>query len=121
MALSKTGSNVVVSGSVSAGSAQDAVNSGDIDLTAVTTAMIIGEVTNGATGPTIGCTVNCYVSKDGTNYYLYDSITAGVTNSGVYPFSFYLPEPVMHAKIGFGGNTVQNVTAVADLMTFDHP
>lgn len=115
MALTKSGSNIVSSQSSSAGSSADAVNSGDIDLTGAYEAVISGKVTNGATGPTVGCTINLYVSRDTTNYHLFQSLTAGVANSGVYPFVFILPDPVLYAKIGFGGNTAQSVTVVADL------
>ena len=121
MALSKSGANIVTSQTCGAGTAVDGITSSDVDLTAVTTALITGEVTNGGTGPTVGCTVNVYTSRDGTNYYLFDSIVTGVAASGVYPFSFYLPEPVMHAKIGFGGNTIQAVTVVADIQKFNNP
>lgn len=117
MALTKAGSNVVASASSAAGSAADAVNSGDIDLTGAYEAVISGKVTNGATGPTIGCTVNVYISRDTTNYMLFQTIVTGVTNSAVYPFAFILPDSALHAKIGFGGNTAQAVTVVADSQT----
>lgn len=115
MALTKSGSNVVASSSVSAGAAVDSTISSDIDLTGAYEAVITGKVTNGGTGPTVGCTVNCYISRDTTNYILFQSLTAGNTASAAYPFTFILPDAAMHAKIGFGGNTAQAVTVVADL------
>lgn len=117
MAVTKSGSNVVSSQSSAAGSAADAVNSGDIDLTGAYEAVINGKVTNGGTGPTVGCTVNVYISRDTTNYTLYATIVTGTTNNAVYPFAFILPDSALHAKIGFGGNTAQAVTVVADLQT----
>lgn len=118
MALTKSSSSAVSSQSSASGSAQDAVISSAIDLTGAYQAVIHGKVTNGATGPTVGCTVNVYISKNNwTDPYLFASITAGVANSGVYPFTFVLPDATSYAKIGFGGNTAQAVTVVADVMT----
>lgn len=118
MAITKADSNVVSSQSSSAGSAQDAVISSAIDLTGAYEAILTGKITNGATGPTVGCTVNVYVSRDNwTNPYLFATITGGVANNGVYPFAFQLPDAVKYAKIGFGGNTAQAVTVVADVQT----
>lgn len=118
MALTKSGAQVVTSQSSASGSAADAVISSAIDCTGNYQTTIHGKVTNGATGPTIGCTVNVYCSRDNyTNPYLFASITAGTTNSGVYPFTFILPDGTSYAKIGFGGNTAQAVTVVADTMT----
>lgn len=117
MAVTKSGSNVVSSQSSSAGSAADAVNSGDIDLTGAYEAVLSGKVTNGGTAPTIGCTINVYISRDTTNYMLFASLVTGLTNIAVYPFAFVLPDAALHAKIGFGGNTAQAVTVVADLQT----
>lgn len=115
MALTKSGSNIVSSQSSSAGSSADAVNSGDVDVSGAYQAVIAGKVTNGATGPTVGCTVNVYVSRDTTNYFLFQTIVTGVTNSAVYHFVFTLPDSTTYAKIGFGGNTAQAVTVIADL------
>lgn len=118
MALTKAGSNVVSSQSSAAGSAADAVISAALDLTGAYQSLLTGKITNGATGPTIGCTVNVYISRDNwTNPYLFASITGGTANNGVYPFAFQLPDAVMYAKIGFGGNTAQAVTVIADLET----
>lgn len=119
MAAAKTGTNVVSSQTSSAGSAQDAVNSGDISLTTSYGATISGKVTNGGTGPTLGCVVNIYVSRDPTNYILFQTFTAGVANSGVYPFTVKVDESVLHAKLGFGGNTGQAVTVYGDSQTLD--
>lgn len=119
MAAAKTGTNVVSSQTSSAGSAQDAVNSGDIDVSTKYEAGLSGKVTNGGTGPTLGCVVNIYISRDTTNYTLFQTFTAGLTASAVYPFAVSLPDWALHAKIGFGGNTGQAVTVVADSQTLD--
>lgn len=73
------------------------------------------KITNGGTGPTIGCTAKVMVSGDNTNFKLYRAFLAGLTASGVYEFSCDIPASVMYARVDFTGNTGQAVTVEAFL------
>lgn len=89
-----------------------------IDLTAAYAASILAFVTNGGTGPTVGCAVSIDLSPDnGTTVYAGagGSATAGVTASTTYAFNFDLPAGAMYARTVFSGNTGQSVTVQADV------
>lgn len=89
-----------------------------IDLTTSYSASILAKITNGGTGPTIGCTVRVDLSPDnGTTIYsgAGGSYTAGVTASGVFQALFDMPESTMYARTVFTGNTAQAVTVQADV------
>lgn len=82
---------------------------------------LLVKITNGSTGPSIGCTASVDLSPDDgvTSYpnaggapYL-----AGIANNGVYTTSFDLSDPTMYYRMRFGGNTAQLVTVQADAMT----
>lgn len=68
------------------------------------------KVTNGGTGPTIGCTVFIECSHNNSDWYLYDARTAGVVNSEAYTFSGTVDQSVMYLRARLAGNTAQNVT-----------
>lgn len=79
---------------------------------------LLAKVTNGGTGPTVGCTVRVDLSPDnGTTVYTGagGSYLAGTANSGVYAASFDLPEDTMYVRVAFTGNTGQTVTVQSDL------
>lgn len=68
-------------------------------------------ITNGATGPTIGCTVKLQVREDSTGTWRnFFEKTAGVVNSGVYTWNPTIPPGFYGIRTVFGGNTGQNVT-----------
>ncbi len=80
----------------------------------------IATITNGGTGPTIGCTFNLQVSNDGgSTWFTIASQTAGVTNGAVYTFPFTLGVGGAggdwgHYRSQFTGNTAQTVTVQCD-------
>lgn len=79
---------------------------------------ILAKITNGGTGPTIGCTARVDLSPDnGTTVYqgAGGSFLAGVVSSGAYAALFDLPEDAMYARVVFTGNTAQAVTVQADV------
>lgn len=79
---------------------------------------IVAKVTNGGTGPTVGCDVIIQVSHDGATWQEWDRRTAGVTASTTYTFAFRLGigdgGDWLDARVQFSGNTAQTVTVQAD-------
>lgn len=110
MAATKTGSTIQSSASNTAGST---TTSSSLDLTTAYGAGIMAKITNGGTGPTVGCTVTINVSSDNSTWKYFQAATAGVANSAVYAFAFDLPPWVMYAQAVFTGNTGQTVTVEA--------
>ncbi|MBI1370309.1 MAG: hypothetical protein GC162_16870 [Planctomycetes bacterium] len=84
-----------------------------IDLTAAMGLAITAKVTNGATGPTVGCTFKVEVSNDNTNWKTFASYLAATDNSGVSEFALALGAEWMYARTVFTGNTGQGVTVEA--------
>lgn len=72
------------------------------------------KVTNGATGPTVGCDARIEVSNDNSDWWEVFRATAGVANSGVYIWLVDLPDSILYSRTVFGGNTGQSVTVEAD-------
>lgn len=112
MAATKSGSSLVSSQSSSAGSAVNAIT-GTLDLSTSYGGVINARVTNGGTGPTVGCTVEVDISDDNSTWRPMYQVVAPKTNSGVYDYIFRLGIEIGYARIGFGGNTVQAVTVEA--------
>jgi hypothetical protein len=81
---------------------------------------IVAQVTNGGTGPTVGCTVNLQATTDGgTTWVTIDSRLAGTANSANYSFRFDLGAggaagDWATVRVQFTGNTGQAVTVQAD-------
>jgi hypothetical protein len=80
-------------------------------------------ITNGATGPTIGCDFVIEVSNDGgTTWFEWSRQTASTTNSAVTRFAFGLGiggggGDFNRYRVKFTGNTGQAVTVQCDAMT----
>lgn len=118
MAVSKTWVNVQASASNTAGST---ANSTVRDVSTKFGATIYCKITNGATGPTVPCSVYIQMADDTTpttpkNIF---KATAGVANNGVYEFTFILPPSVKYYRTQFTGNTAQTVTVEAYATEFD--
>lgn len=80
---------------------------------------IIAKITNGGTGPTIGCDAVLEVSDDNSTFFELDRRTAGTTASATYLFIFNLGiggagGDWKYVRIKFTGNTGQTVTVQAD-------
>ncbi len=119
MALTKSGQTVQASASNTAGSTTNssafAVNYGVSG---------VAMITNGGTGPTVGCTFNLQGSNDGTGsaFFTISSQTAGVASAGVYTFPFSIGVAGAsgdwdHYRAQFTGNTGQTVTVQCDAIT----
>lgn len=75
--------------------------------------LITAKITNGATGPTVGATVNVYTSGDNSNFKLLAQATAGIGSNAVAEFTFNIPQGVMYTRVDVTGNTGQAVTCEA--------
>lgn len=77
--------------------------------------LLTTKVTNGATGPTVGCSVTVFVSGDNTNWKTFVSFIAQTANAAVTEFPVEIPAGTMYVEVTFSGNTVQSVTVEAFL------
>src|SRR4051812_11930721 len=84
-----------------------------LDLSTAYGAIVTAKITNGATAPTVACTVTLNVSPDGTNFYQWQQGTGNLTNAGVQPLGFQIPPEAIRANLVFTGNTGQAVTVEA--------
>lgn len=117
MALTKTAQSVQASASNGAGST---TNSNAFDVNYGVSGVAV--VTNGGTGPTVGCDVVVQVSNDGgTTWIEWSRQTAGTTSSATYRFPFALGIGAGgdwgKYRVQFTGNTGQAVTVQADAQT----
>jgi len=68
-------------------------------------------ITNGGTGPTIGCSVTFrYKFTSGGNEYTQIAGPASVVNSALTEFTFTYPPGAIEAGVTFAGNSGQAVT-----------
>jgi hypothetical protein len=103
----KTGRTLQASASNGAGST---TNGTAWNLTTALGGVMTALITNGGTGPTVGCDFVVQISADGAAWKEFSRQTAGVANSGAYSFAVTLPPGVMYARPVFAGNTGQAVT-----------
>lgn len=112
MAVSKTARSIVAAGTSNA--AGGTMNGTEVDLSTALGLAITALVTNGGTGPTIGCTCTVEVRESGSGAWRsWAASTAGVAAGGAYPFAFELPPGIIRARVTFSGNTGQAVTCEA--------
>lgn len=116
MAATKSASTIQASASNTAGST---TTSSSLDLRTAYGAVITAMITNGSTGPAVGCSVTINISSDNSTWKQFATATAGTANSGVYRFVFDIPAPVMYLQAVFTGNTGQTVTVEAFAQTLD--
>lgn len=107
MASTKTSRTIQASASNSAGGT---TNGTELDLSTKYGALVCGKITNGGTGPTVGCDMVVYVGESTGTKREFRRMTAGTTNSGVYEFCVEIPPSVMFVNVTFTGNTGQAVT-----------
>lgn len=96
---------------------------GTVDLRTIFGGQLTIKITNGGTGPTVGCTVNVLIAHNtgstptaasaGTDWKTHQSFQAPTTNSAVTEWSIPIPQAAMHAEVEFTGNTGQAVTVEA--------
>lgn len=110
MAVSKTARTLQGSASNAAGGTTTGTA---VNLTTALGMLVTVKMTNGGTGPTVGCTCRIEVSNDNTNWKTYQSVTHDIVANGVNEWMFNLPPPTMYARSVFTGNTGQAVTVEA--------
>lgn len=72
-------------------------------------------VLNGATPPSLGCTIVLQTSSDGVNWFDYFTITGDTLANGGINRSVSMSSAVMFARMGGYGNTVNDVTISSEL------
>lgn len=117
MPASKNPATLVAAGT--SNTAGSTTTSSSLDLRTAYGAVITAMITNGGTGPTVGCSVTINISSDNSAWKQFATATAGTANSGVYRFVFDIPPPVMYAQAVFTGNTGQTVTVEAFAQALD--
>jgi len=107
MPAAKTSRIILASVSNAAGAS---VNSAELDLTTKYGALLSARITNGPTGPTIGCDFVVYIGDVTGDKREFSRQTAPVTNNGVVDFTVEIPPAAMFINVTFTGNTGQAVT-----------
>ena len=110
MAATKTSRTILASISNAAGATK---NGTEVDLSTKYGLLVVGKITNGAAGPTIGCDMVVYVGDATGVKHEFSRQTGGVANNGVYEFVVEIPPSAMFVNLDFTGNTGQAVTVEA--------
>jgi hypothetical protein len=107
VAASKTSRTIQASASNAAGGT---TNGTELDLSTKYGALVCGKITNGGTGPTVGCDMVVYVGESTGTKREFSRQTAPTTNSAVTEFVVEVPPGAMFVNVTFTGNTGQAVT-----------
>lgn len=100
---------ITLQASASNAAAATATGTG-VDLTTALGAVVTGRITNGGTGPTVGCDFILETSNDNATWRELVRVTAPVAASTSYDFPVEIPDAVMYVRSRFTGNTAQAVT-----------
>lgn len=117
MASTKTNTVIKTSASVTAGAT---VNSTMFTATTDYGSICVVQITNGATAPTTSTIANLQFSPDaGTTYVTVRTFTAGLTNSGVYGYTWAIDAGVRYYRVQFigGATTATTCYAFVDSLT----
>lgn len=82
----------------------------EIDNTAGYGILLTARITNGGTGPAIGCDFVVYTGDASGKKREFSRQTAPVGNSAVQDFAVLIPKDAMYVNVDFTGNTGQAVT-----------
>lgn len=107
MAATKTSRTLLASTSNAAGTG---TNGTELDLSTKYGALVCGKITNGVSGPTVGCDFVVYVGESTGTKREFSRQTAPTTASGAYDFAVEVPPSAMFVNVRFEGNTGQAVT-----------
>lgn len=98
---------------------------GTLDLRTAFGGQLTMKVTNGATGPTVGCSINVLIAHNGgatptaasagTDWKTHQTFTHITTANAIGEFSIPISKDIMHLEVEFTGNTGQAVTVEAFL------
>jgi hypothetical protein len=112
---------------IAAGTSNSAAGTtrGTLDLRTALGGRLTVKITNGATGPTVGATVNVLVAHNagstpaaasaGVDWKTIFSVAASTANNAVHEWSWTVDKNVMHLEVEVAGNTGQAVTCEAFL------
>lgn len=113
----KTRVTVESSVSVSAGGSETSASQ---DISTGFGSIVSMQVTNGATGPTIGCTAEIQVQHTSAGtWYTWRKFIASNGDSDVSQFTARVPPEVYAYRTHFEGHTGQAVTVEADAVDLD--
>jgi hypothetical protein len=107
MAASKTSRTILASASNTAGSTATGTES---NQSTAYGCLVCGKITNGGTGPTIGCDFVVYVGESTGVKREFSRQTATTASGAVADFCVLVPPPAMFINVTFTGNTGQAVT-----------
>ena len=107
MAATKTSRTIKASGSNAAGATASGT---ELDLSTKYGATLAARITNGGTGPTIGCDFVVYVGDATGVKREFSRQTGPTTNSAITDFVVEIPPSAMFINVDFTGNTGQAVT-----------
>lgn len=107
MAATKTSRTIKASATNTAGSTTSGT---ELDLSTKYGALVCAKITNGGTGPTVGCDFVVYVGESTGTKREFSRQTAPTTNSLVTDFVVEVPPSAMFVNVDFVGNTGQSVT-----------
>lgn len=107
MAATKTSVTVLASTSNTAGSS---TNGTQWNTSTDYGGILFAKITNGATGPTVGCDFVVYLGESTGTKREFSRQTAPTTNSAVTEFCVEIPPSAMFVNVTFTGNTAQAVT-----------
>lgn len=103
---------------------------GTIDCRELDGGIITMKVTNGATGPTVACSVRVLIAHNtgatptaasaGSDWKTVLDRVASAANSAVTEYSWLFGPEVNHAEVEFTGNTAQSVTVESFASTFSY-
>lgn len=118
MALAKTATSLYSSQTLTAGASN--INSSSVNLSSKYGATVLFRLTNGGTGPTVAARVQVEVSPDNSSWFDYGGPFWGsLTNSAVSEGGVEIGIGNMYVRVTAGGNTGQNVTLDAVVITID--
>lgn len=111
MAITKTPVTILAPTNVPAGTTAAAPVAGAaVDVRTLAGGEWAYKITNGASAPTVPCTMVLQTSHDGTNWYDYFAIGGAAGASGVTSGSVAMSAGVMYARAIAHGNTTNAVT-----------
>lgn len=108
MAATKTSKTILASSTITAGTP---TNGTEWNASTAYGGIVFAKITNGGTGPTVGCDFVVYLGESTGTKREFSRQTAPTTNSAVQEFAVEIPPGAMFINVTFTGNTAQNVTA----------
>lgn len=116
MAINKQAVTILAATSVPAGtSSASPVTGAAVDVRAFAGGEWGYKISNGASAPTVPCTLVLQTSADGTNWYDYFAVGGASGASGVASGSVTMTRGVMYARAIAYGNTTNAVTVESTL------